>query len=122
MKTRFTTIFIYAMMALLTFGYTCALRLGLSIFNILYDPKQMGELNTFSTLTAGLGMIEVWQYLAWGSLLIGLAWGCIRAKHGDAPDPHMVPWVCHLTFILAAFFLNVTGALSPLVMPAYVIP
>ena len=58
MKTKPTTIFIYALMALLTFGYTCLIRLGLGIFNILYDPKQMGELNTFSRLTAGLGMVD----------------------------------------------------------------
>ena len=121
MKTKPTTIFIYALMALLTFGYTCLIRLGLGIFNILYDPKQMGELNTFSRLTAGLGMVDIWQYLAWGSLLTGLIWGSIRARRGDAAEPHMLPWVCHLTFILAAFFLNSTGALSPLVVPAYVI-
>ncbi len=120
MKTL-SNLMIYALMGLMTFGYTCTIRLGLGIFNILYDPGKMGALSTFAHLTASQSMIDLWQYLAWGSFLISVMWGMARARHGDFPEPHATPWVCHLTLILCAFFLNVTGALSPFVMPVYVI-
>lgn len=119
MKPQFSTLLIYVLMGLLTFGYTCTARLGLSIFNILYDPKQMGELSGFSSFTASSTMIDIWQYLAWSSLIACLIWGVIRSRHGQFPEPHTTPFIFHLTFIISIFFLNTVGALSPLVIPAY---
>ncbi len=121
MKPRFSTLLIYSLMGLLTFGYTCTIRLGLGIFNILYDPANLGQLSDFSTVTASMSMIDVWQYFAWGSFIACLIWGVIRQKHGASPEPHVIPWICHLTIILASFFLNTVGALSPFISPAYVI-
>jgi len=121
MKPHFSTILIYALMGLLTFGYTCTIRLGLGMFDIMYDPAQMGGLSEFSTFTASLAMIDIWQYLAWSSLIACLIWGSIRQKRDQFQEPHLTPWICHLTVILASFFLNVVGALSPLIIPAYVI-
>ncbi len=119
MKPQLSTLLIYALMGLLTFGYTCTARLGLSIFNILYDPKQMGELSGFSSFTASSAMIDIWQYLAWGSLVGCLVWGIIRSRQGQFSEPHTTPCVLHMAFIISIFFLNTVGALSPLVIPAY---
>ncbi len=120
MKPQFSTLLGYALLGSLTFGYTCTIRLGLGIFDILHDPKS-GELSGFTQFTAGFAMIDVWQYFAWGSLLACAVWGNIRSRNGQFPEPHLTPWVLHLAFILSIFFLNATGALSHFVMPAYVI-
>lgn len=121
MKPQFSTLLIYALMGLLTFGYTCTVRLGLGMFNILYDSNQMGGLSEFSSFTAGSTMIDIWQYLAWSSLIACLIWGIIRSRHGKFHEPHTTPFVFHLTFIISIFFLNTVGALSPFITPAYVI-
>ncbi len=120
MKVKLETLIIYGLMGALTLGYTCLIRLGLSIFNILYDPK-MGELSLLSRVTAELAVVEIWQTLAWASLVVSLVWGLIRAKHGDNPNPHAAPWIYHICWILMSFFWNVVGALDPFIMSAYVI-
>jgi len=119
MKVRAQTIIIYFLLGLLTFGYTCVIRLGLSIFNILYDPKDMGELPLISQITAHISVIDLWQYLAWLSLAISLGWGIMRSRKGTLEEPHTVPWVFHLTLIMASFFANTFGALVPFIMVAY---
>ena len=121
MKPQFSTLLIYALMGLLTFGYVCTARLGLSMFNILYDPKQMGGLSEFSSFTASSAMIDIWQYLAWSSLVGCLIWGIIRSRRDQFPEPHITPCVVHMAFIISVFFLNTVGALSPFIMPAYTI-
>jgi len=108
-------------MGVLTLGYTVIARLGLSIFNTLYDPSQMGELSMISRLTAHLGVVEIWQILAWVSFAISLAWGFWRSKQGLYTEPCLLPWVCHLTWIMLSFFWNAVGALVPFVSVAYVI-
>ena len=121
MKVQPQTLFIYFLMGMLTLGYTMVIRLGLSIFNILHDPSQMGELPLISRLTAQLGVVEIWQSLAWGSFAISLAWGIWRDKKGLSAEPYLVPWTCHLSWIMLSFFWNAVGALVPFVSVAYVI-
>ena len=119
MKVKPQTIIIYFLLGLLTFGYTCVIRLGLSMFNILYDPRDMGEMPQISQITAGLPMIDVWQYMAWASLAISLTWGIMRSRKGNLEEPHTVPWILHLTLIMASFFANTIGALAPFISVAY---
>jgi hypothetical protein len=114
-------LFIYILMGILTFGYTMVARLGLSLFHVLYEPSQMGELPTVSRFTAQLSVIEIWQVLAWSSFVISLVWGIFRCKQNHASEPCLLPWICHLTWILLSFFGNVVGALAPFVSVAYVI-
>ena len=108
-------------MGMLTLGYTMIARLGLSVFNILYDPSKMGELSLVSKLTAQLSVIEIWQVLAWVSLAISLVWGIWRSKKGLSAEPYLLPWTCHLSWIMLSFFWNAVGAMVPFVMVAYVI-
>jgi len=121
MKFQPQTLFIYILMGMLTMGYTMIARLGLSVFNVLYDPSQMGELSLVSKLTAQLSVIEIWQVLAWVSLAISLVWGIWRSKKGLSAEPYLLPWTCHLSWIMLSFFWNAVGALVPFVMVAYVI-
>jgi hypothetical protein len=121
MKFQTQTLFIYILMGMLTLGYTMIARLGLSVFNVLYDPSKMGELSLVSKLTAQLSFIEIWQVLAWVSLAISLVWGIWRSKKGLSAEPYLLPWTCHLSWIMLSFFWNAVGALVPLVSVAYVI-
>ena len=122
MKINPQTIAIYILLGFLTFGYTCTIRLGLGVFHVLYDPKNMGELPLVSKLTAQLSVIEIWQALAWISLGICMFWGIYRSKKAQLDEPHLKPWFCHLSWVLASFFGNVVGALAPFVSVVYVIP
>ncbi len=121
MKFQPQTLLIYILMGMLTLGYTMVARLGLSVFNVLYDPSKMGELSLVSKLTAQLSVIEVWQVLAWGSLVVSLVWGLLRSKKGLTAEPYLLPWTCHLSWIMLSFFWNAVGALVPFVSVAYVI-
>ena len=122
MKVRPHILFIYVLMGMLTLGYTMLARLGLSIFHILYGPGKMGELSLVSKLTAQLSVIEIWQIAAWVSFAISIAWGLWRSKKGLSPEPYLLPWTCHLSWIMLSFFWNAVGALVPFVGVAYVIP
>ena len=119
MKVGPQTIIIYFLLSLLTFGYTCVIRLGLSMFNILYDPRDMGQLPLISQITAHISVIDVWQILAWLSLVISMVWGTMRSRKGTLEEPHTVPWICHLTWVMASFFANTFGALVPFISVAY---
>jgi hypothetical protein len=119
MKVKFQTVIIYFLLGLLTFAYTCVIRLGLSMFNILYDPRDMGQMSQVSKVMAHISMIDVWQYLAWASLALSLTWGIIRSRKGSLEEPHTVPWICHLIWIMASFFGNIIGALDPFISVAY---
>ncbi len=119
MKFLPKALFLYVLMGMLTLGYTLIARLGLSVFNILYDPRNMGELPLVSRLTAHLNVIETWQVLAWSSFVISLAWGMWRYKKEVSAEPFMVPWICHLSWIIMSLFWNAVGAMTPLVSVAY---
>jgi hypothetical protein len=121
MKLKLSTLFIYALMGMLTLGYTMIARLGLSIFNTLYDPKQMSELPMVTKLTAALPVVEIWQVMAWISLAICLLWGIWRSRKRIASEPCLLPWTCHVSWILLSFFWNAVGALVPFVSVVYVI-
>ena len=79
------------------------------------------ELSLVSKLTAQLSVIEIWQVLAWVSLAISLVWGIWRSKKGLSAEPYLLPWTCHLSWIMLSFFWNAVGAMVPFVMVAYVI-
>lgn len=123
MKIKAKTFFIYILMGLLTLGYTMIVRLGLSIFHMLYDPNRMSELPLVSKLTAQLSVIEIWQIAAWVSFVFSLVWGVWRSKRERAysSEPCLLPWTCHLAWIMLSFFWNAVGALAPFVSVAYVI-
>jgi hypothetical protein len=43
----------------------------------------------------------------------------MRSRKGSLEEPHTVPWILHLTLIMASFFANTFGALTPFIMIAY---
>jgi hypothetical protein len=81
----------------------------------------MAELPLISKLTAQLNVIEIWQMLAWVSFAISLVWGFWRNKKGQNAEPYLIPWTCHLAWIVASFFWNAVGTLVPFVSVAYLI-
>jgi hypothetical protein len=121
MKVQPQTLLVYVLLGILTLGYTMVARLGLSIFHMIYDPNGMVGLPLISKLTAQLSIIEYWQIAAWVSFLISLAWGLWRSRKGIFKEPFLVPWVCHISWIMLSFFWNTVGALAPFVIAAYVI-
>jgi hypothetical protein len=121
MKLNPLTLFVYGLLGMLTLGYTVIARLGLSIFNILIDPKYMSEMPLVSKLTATLSVIETWQVLAWVSFAICLVWGFWRSKKNLASEPFLLPWTCHVSWIMVSFFWNSVGAMLPFVNAVYYI-
>ena len=121
MKKYYPATAIYVLMGLLTFGYVCAIRLSLSIFNTLYEPENLGEMSLLTKITASTNAMEMWQVVAWISFVISIVWGGLRARQGFLEQPFVVPWIAHLCWIMTAFFWHVVGALDPMVMPIYVI-
>ena len=74
-----------------------------------------------SRLTAQLSMVEIWQIAAWCSFAISRAWGIWRGKQSPSSEPYLLPWICHLSWIMLSFFWNAVGALVPFVSVTYVI-
>jgi len=120
MKEKLQIVFIYSLMGLFTLGYACAIRLGLGIFDILYEPE-MESLSLVSQWMAHRSMIEFWQTLAWISLALNLYWGIHRSRKEVSPEKHALPCLCHLGWVLTCLFWNIVGALDPFISPAYVI-
>ena len=96
---------------------------GHSHRNAVTDRGGYVEVETCSILDAPQEgrVIEIWQVLAWSSFVISLAWGIWRSKKGLSAEPYLLPWTCHLSWIMLSFFWNAVGALVPLVSVAYVI-
>lgn len=119
MKKYFPAVCIYALMGLLTLGYVCLIRLGLSFFHILTASEQMEPMHVLTRITSSLAAIDIWQQLAWIAYALSILWGIVRARQGRFEQPFNTPWLVHLTWIVTAFFWHLVGALYPLIMPMY---
>lgn len=116
---RARKILLYAVLLLLTIGYSWLLDLGISAFRLFLS------LNKYTALpvpTLWLSMHQLpWQILAFASLLLNSIW----ARHGERKSGdgrhHVYAAVLHASWLLLCLVAHLLGMLLPFVARAYVI-
>ena len=108
MKIFNGTVWAYTLMGLMTLGYVALLLLGADLVNDIIKRNFFGvpgPTRLFATPEAAW----VWCILAVASLIGNMAWGRWRARRTDLPEPHQLPIVCHLIWIVTWTFFHHLG-------------
>ncbi len=110
---------LYAVLLLLTIGYSWLLDLGISAFRLFLS------LNKYTALpipTLWLSMHPLpWQLLAFASLLLNGAWAWRGERKNADGRGHLYAAVLHLSWLLLCLVAHLLGMLLPFVARVAVI-
>ena len=112
MKIFNGTVWAYGLLGLMTFGYIVLVELAAASSAAISTPQfwiPPGPTRLF----ANQNYTWVWQILSVVSLISSLAWGFWRSKRTDLPEPHHLPMLCHLIWIVTLAFYHLLGFLLP---------
>ncbi len=116
MKVSLSTMWIYGLLVLMTAGYCLSIEFGAwwidSLINT-YFKTPGPELPIPAYLFIHSDSKGIWQILALFSLIGNMIWGFIRANKSDHPDPHLLPAICHLSWVVTWAFFHLIGFALP---------
>ncbi len=115
-----TVYVLFAFLILLTIGYAYLIRLGLGIFDILYNPASHGAMPFLSRITADMSTVIVWQISAFVSLFACMLWAFLRSRSSHQHDSFLLPAVLHITWLAMSLVWNAVGALYPFIHTAQI--
>ncbi len=117
--TRTRKIVIYAVLLLLTIGYSWLIDLGFSAYRLFLS------LNKYTALTVPTHWLSMrqlpWQILACASLLLNFLWALRGEKKNADGRSHLYAAVLHANWLLLCLVAHVLGMLLPFVVRVYVI-
>ena len=116
---RTRKILLYAILLLMTIGYSWMIDLGISGFRVFVSQKPYTAL---PLLTHWLSMRQLpWQLLAFASLLINFFWALHGEKRNADGRAHLYAAVLHAGWLQLCLIAHMLGMLLPFIAKAYII-
>lgn len=122
-RSLFGAIVVGALAVSLTVAYwIVAWYLSAIWATLVVDQEAISRLSAYTikplSYSAEYAMLH-WQSLALGSLIINMVWGLKRFSGTRDTNNLVLPFCCHLGWLVLAVFLHIAGGLASFVMIAY---